>query len=99
MEGGKGESEQKTGTRSSFRRHFSENRKSRVLYVPNFPCYGPCEDEIGGSNRPMFLDLNVCAKFRIRSSKASHFDHGSLIKMPSVKYAVGAILGLSYLDY
>ena len=39
-----------------------------------------------------FSDLNICAKFRGRSSKASYFYHGSLIKMPSVKYACGAIL-------
>ena len=40
-----------------------------------------------------FIDLNIYAKFQCRSSRASFFSHGNLIKMPSVKYVCEAILG------
>ena len=45
-----------------------------------------------------FTDLSMCAKFQGRSSMASYLSQGSLMKMPSEKYASGAILGLVYLD-
>ena len=43
-------------------------------------------------------DLSTCAKFQGRSSRASYLPQGSLMKMPSEKYASGAILGHIYLD-
>ena len=49
-----------------------------------------------------FMDLSICAKFQNRSSRASYLSQGSLMKMPSVKYASGAklgsVLGSVYLD-
>ena len=45
-----------------------------------------------------FMDLSICAKFQGRSSRASYLSQGSLMKMPSVKHASGAILGSVYLD-
>jgi len=45
-----------------------------------------------------FTDLSTCAKFQGRSSMASYLPQGSLMKMPSEKYASGGILGLVYLD-
>ena len=45
-----------------------------------------------------FMDLSICAKFQGRSSRASYLSQGSLLEMPSVKYASGAIFGHVYLD-
>jgi len=44
-----------------------------------------------------FMDLSFCAKFQGCSSTASYLSQGSLMKMPSVKYASEAILGHVYL--
>ena len=45
-----------------------------------------------------FMDLSICAKFQRHSLRASYLSQGSLMKMPSEKYASGGILGLVYLD-
>ena len=45
-----------------------------------------------------FMDLSICAKFQNRSSRASYLSQGSLMKMPSVKHASGAIFGHIYID-
>ena len=45
-----------------------------------------------------FMDLSICAKFQGHSSAASYHSQGSQMKMPSEKYASGAILGHVYLD-
>ena len=45
-----------------------------------------------------FIDLSISAKFQGHSSTASYLSQGSLMKMPSNKYASGAILGHVYLD-
>jgi len=44
-----------------------------------------------------FMDLSIYAKFQGCSSTASYLSQGSLMKMPSVKYASEAILGHVYL--
>ena len=45
-----------------------------------------------------FIDLSICAKFQGLSSRASYLPQGSLMKMPSEKYASGTILGHLYAD-
>ena len=45
-----------------------------------------------------FTDLSTRAKFQGRSSRASYLSQGSLVKMPSEKYASEAILGYVYVD-
>ena len=45
-----------------------------------------------------FTDLSTCAEFQCRSSRASYLPQGSRMKMPSEKYASGAILGHLYAD-
>ena len=45
-----------------------------------------------------FTELSTCAKFQGRSSRASYLPQGSLMKMPSEKYASGAILNHLYAD-
>ena len=45
-----------------------------------------------------FMDLSITAKFQGHSSTASYLCQGSLVKMPSEKYASWAILGHEYVD-
>jgi len=99
VEGGEHESEQKTGTGSSFATILAKNLKNENL--------GFSRSKISiamGRGRSIFwaivyfMDLNICAKFQGHSSTASYLSRGSQMKMPSEKYASGAILGYVYLD-
>ena len=100
MEGGEHEFEQKTRTGNTFGRHFGEKPKNRENL-------GFSRSKIFvamGRGRSIFwavvyfMDLSICAKFQGHSSTASYLCQGSLVKMPSEKYASGAILGHVYLD-
>jgi len=86
VKGGEHEYEQKTGTRSSFRRHFGKNQENVVFSQSDISV-------VMGCARSIFWVVvqstgrNIYVKFQGRSSRSLYFSHWSLIIMPGIKSA------------
>jgi len=86
VKGGEHEYEQKTGTRSSFRRHFGKNQENVVFSQSDISV-------VMGCARCIFwvvvqsMGRNIYVKFQGRSSRSLYFSHWSLIIMPGMKSA------------
>jgi len=87
----------KTGTRSSFSRHFLGKTNFYVfLGIFSARCYGPERSIFGLIS--YFMEWNIWRKFQGFGSNIIYLSPGGLVDMGKVRHVQDAILGHLYLD-